>query len=54
MIIIIIEFCSSSTIKIYITFQDLYIIINIYASKENYTITIKHFKKNRKKKLQKV
>lgn len=43
-----------STKEIFTTFQDLYIIVNILISKEDYTITTKRFKKNEKRELQKV
>ena len=42
------EFCSSSTIEIYINFQDLHIAVNIYTSKKSYVIITKHFKKRKK------
>lgn len=42
------------TIKTYTVFQDLYITVNIYISKQDYTIMIEHSKKNKKYKLQKI
>lgn len=51
MIIIIIGLCLLFTIKIYTTFQDLFIIINIYVSKDDYAIIPKHSKKNKKREL---
>lgn len=42
------------TIKIYIIFQNSYITINIYVLKKSYAITIKHFKKNKKRELQRL
>lgn len=42
------------TIVIYITFQDLYVTVNLHMSKEDYAITIKQSKKNKKGELQKM
>ena len=47
------ELCPPSTTEVYNTYQDLYVIVNIHESKEGYTITTKHSKKNKKGKLQK-
>lgn len=44
----------SSTLEVYPNFQDLYIAVNLYASKKRYTITTKRSKKNKKQELQKV
>lgn len=46
MIAIIIEFRLIFTTEIYNIFQNLYIVVNIYISKNGYTTTIKYFKKN--------
>lgn len=50
-IVIVMKFYLSSITKVYTIFQDWYIISNIYILKENYAITIKCFKKNKKNKL---
>ena len=47
------ELRSLFTVEVYNTYQDLYIAVNIHASKEGYTITTKHSKKNKKGELQK-
>lgn len=48
-IVIIMELYLPFTMEVNITFQDLFIIVNIYISKESYTITTKCFKKDQKK-----
>lgn len=48
------ELCPTSTLEMYLTFQNLYIAINLYVSKEGYVITTKPSKKNKKGKLQKL
>ena len=45
------ELCLPFIIEVYNTYQDLYIAINIHTSKEDYAITIKQSKKNKKEKL---
>lgn len=40
------ELCQLFIIEVYTIFQDLYIIVNLYISKEYYLITIKQYKKN--------
>lgn len=42
---IIIEFCLVFTIEVYTTFYNSYILVNIYRSKKDYIIIIKHLKK---------
>ena len=41
----------SSTTEIYFIFQDLYIVVNIHASKKSYAITKKRSKKSKKREL---
>ena len=41
------------TTEVYNTYQDLYVTVNIHASKKGYAITTKHSKKNKKGELQK-
>ena len=53
-IAIIMELRPPSTTEVYITFQDLHVAVNIYASKEGYAITTKRSKKNKKGELRKV
>ncbi len=48
------KLCPSSITETYITFQDLHTVVNIYASKEGYAITIKRSKKSKKGELWKV
>lgn len=43
-----------SIIEIYTFFDNLYVVVNIYILKEDYTIITKRSKKNKKKKLPKV
>ena len=42
-----------STTEVYNTYQDLYVAVNIHASKEGYAITTKRSKKNKKGELRK-
>lgn len=42
------ELCPPSTTEVYNTYQDLYVAVNIHVSKEDYAITTKHLKKNKK------
>lgn len=53
-IAIIMQLCLLSILKIYISFEDLLIIINIHTSKESYAITTKHSKQKMEGKLQMV
>lgn len=53
MIAIIIKLRLFFTTEVYTTFQDLHVVVNIHASKEDYAITIKRSKKNKKEELQK-
>lgn len=48
------KLCLPFIIKVYTTFQDLYIAINIHTSKKSYAVTTKYSKKNKKGELQKV
>lgn len=50
---IIMELCLSSIIEVYNIYQDLYIAVNIHASKEDYAIITKYSEKNKKGELQK-
>ena len=54
MIAIIMELRPPSTIEIYTNFQDLHVAVNIHASKEDYAITTKRYKKNKRGELRKV
>lgn len=51
---IIIKLCLSFIVKIYTIFYDLYIVVNFHVLKKKYVISTKQFKKNKKRKLQKM
>lgn len=42
------ELCPNLTIKIYTSFQNLYVAINIDVLKKDYAITTKYFRENQK------